>query len=354
MATAVKRKRKRSTKERNRKRSQVAEYRRTILLQATESLLNAQATGIEFPGGKHRESCRILLDQEDSVIATRRDNIDRARVEAKILHNLGSRGAPVPKLLATNHAHILIQQEILGSRLSYELNNSDSAHCERVLASTLSSLHAIHTAATESGLEQLVPTLGRNTSWIKGLLERPHVIGKYLKVPAPELPRRELINQLRIVEPLFIKWDSRPGNAIVTDQSEVFWFDWEHAGKRNRLDDMAWILGDEFVPDDADAEIRLLDEFIPKFSFPMDADVGHRYLMCYGCFHMVVRLGLILKHMRGSWWDLDYCIEQDKVGVTLLCAQRLAKRGARWAARCDLVEPLAPWFEKVSVKLESL
>jgi len=125
-------------------------------------------------------------------------------------------------------------------------------------------------------------------------------------------------------------------------------------GTRNRLDDMAWILGDEFLPDFPKAEQSLVERFIPKFADLLSVQQAHNYLMAYGTFHMVVRLGLILKHMDGEWWDQDYCIDGDKIGVTLLCAQRLCARGSRWSGNCELTKPLSGWFTKISHNLNSL
>ena len=69
---------------------------------------------------------------------------------------------------------------------------------------------------------------------------------------------------------------------------------------------------------------------------------------------MVVRLALILKHKRAEWWDLDHCIERDKVGVTLLCARRICRRAERWSGRSSLVAPLAPWFSAICQAIEGM
>jgi hypothetical protein len=156
------------------------------------------------------------------------------------------------------------------------------------------------------------------------------------------------------VEPHFIKWDARPGNALVGENNQVYWIDWEHAGKRNRLDDMAWILGDEYVPDWPELEDRLLAQYVPEFAGPMNDADAFEYLMAYGSFHMVVRLGLILKYMDGEWWNLEHCLAEDKVGVTLECAQRLCQRGGRWSARNPLTAPLSDWFRQIEPSIQAL
>ncbi|MGQ7844749.1 hypothetical protein ACUNV4_09740 [Granulosicoccus sp. 3-233] len=342
------------SKSRSRSKRESADYRRIALTRATESLLQKQVVGIEYPGGKSRESYRLLLECGSSVIATRRSSLQLARREVSTLGALNVHEAPVPRLLGTNHSQILIQEDLVGQRLSEALKGADADRYRQLIGAALTGLAAIQVAASAEGLESKVDALGDEDSWIHGLLHRPQVIGDYLKAPAPALDQAALTELLRIRQPRFIKWDSRPGNALVTDAGTVKWFDWEHAGKRNRLDDMAWVMGDEFLPDHPAAERSLIDQFLPLYADDLDEGEAYRYLMAYGSFHMVVRLGLILKHMTDGWWDLDKCIQEDKVGVTLECANALCRRGARWSAECELTAPLADWFAAAERKIAEL
>ena len=346
------------TKTRSKKKSQnkveSAAYRKIALSRATETLLNTQVVGVEYPGGKSRESYRMLLADGLSVIATRRTSLQLARREVSTLSALNLHDAPVPRLLGTNHSQILIQEELIGQRLSEALKDADAERYSELIDSALTSLVAIHEAASAEQLEGKVDALGEEEGWIHGLLRRPGVIGEYLDNPAPELDSATLTALLRIRQPRFIKWDARPGNALVTDTGVVKWFDWEHAGKRNRLDDMAWVMGDEYLPDHPEAERSLIDKFLPLFSDGADANVAYDYLMAYGSFHIVVRIGLILKYMTDGWWDIDKCIQEDKVGVSLECATRLCQRGARWSAECELTAPLSDWFVASERKIREL
>jgi len=330
------------------------QYRRMVLTRAAESLLGKRVDRVDYPGGKSRESIRLTMQDDTSVIATRRSNLTRARLEVRTLTSLNKHNAPVPRLLANNHSHVLIQEEVMGERLSSALKNANKEQYETLVAAALDSMASIHAAASQENLELFATKLGNQSQWIAGLVNRPAVIGEYLKVKAPELDLDSLITLLSVKQQRFIKWDSRPGNAIVEANGRIVWFDWEHAGTRNRLDDMAWILGDEFLPEFAETEASLIERFIPQFADAMSAKQAHDYLMAYGTFHMVVRLGLILKHMDGEWWDQDYCIDGDKIGVTLLCAQRLCERGGRWSGQCELTQPLASWFASIKLSLTSL
>ena len=58
--------------------------------------------------------------------------------------------------------------------------------------------------------------------------------------------------------PRFIKWDGRLGNAAARADSSVAWFDWEHCGARAWLDDVAWLLGDEYAGATTASEGHLL------------------------------------------------------------------------------------------------
>lgn len=345
---------KKTKKQKNSSRKDSSEYRGFALMHAARTLLDAEVCGVEFPGGKSRESILLLLEEGKRVIATRRSDISRARVEVGTLKALNKHNASVPELVADNYSHILIQEEIKGTRLSLAFKDADEKKYKKLCGAALKSLGKIHRAASTEELESLVSTLGVERQWIASLIGRPAIIGKSCGIPAPALDVPALVDLLSVKKPRFIKWDSRPGNAMVDDKGNVVWFDWEHAGNRNRMDDAAWVLGDEFLPDFPDAEKAVIEKYLPKFADGMSEQEAHDYLMAYGTFHMTIRLGLILRHMKGKWWDLDYCIAGDKVGITLLCAQRLCARGARWSKSCSLTQPLSQWFEDVNKYVETL
>jgi hypothetical protein len=315
-------------------------------------------TGMEFPGGRSRKSCRLLLADGRSVIATRRSD-RRAVTESEILRRLQEHAAPVPQWLAFD-GKLLIQEDLGGERLSQALAKASAAAIEQLLDAALTSLAAVQQAGSAAGLDEYLPRLGASEEWLIGLLRRPAVIGEHFGLPAPELRLDDLLDLLRIAQPRFIKWDARPGNAIVRPggdlaTSGVAWFDWEHCGARNRLDDLAWLLGDEFTPDLPLIEARLLERHLAAFADAKDSAQARTYLFAYGVFHMSVRLGLILSNKKDKpWWDWEYCLRGDKVGVTLEATQRTCRRASRWAAQTPLTEPLAPWFERLAERLAEL
>lgn len=318
-------------------------------------LLKARVLGMEFPGGRSRKSCRLFLKDGRSVIATLRSRNSRAATETLVLEKIGAQTRHVPSLLATDGNRLIIQEDLPGKRLSEALYQSSEEEVERLLDQSLSSLAEIHQAGSTMGLDQLSKKIGVSRTWLIGFLDRPAVIGSHLKNPPPRPGLSRLLTLLTSNKPRFIKWDARPGNAMVNNQNEVSWFDWEHSGARNRLDDVAWLLGDEFVPDHPQMEARLLERHLAHFADTEDKTQAREYLYSFGVFHSLVRLGLILKHKQDSdWWDLEKCIAGDKVGVTLPCAQRICLRASRWASYTPATAILGPWLGEISVQLESI
>ncbi|MEB4589958.1 phosphotransferase [Candidatus Thiothrix sp. Deng01] len=325
------------------------------IAQICQASMKQAPARVSFPGGRSRSSCQVTLADGQRIILSRRADA-RARQESDILNLLGSHQAAAPHLLATYQDDVLIQEEIIGQRLSLRLQQADAAASFSLLGGALGALAKIQQIASQAGLDNQLAVLGSDEAWLKTFLRQPFLIGNALKIPVSRrLDVRQLYIVLQCRTPRFVKWDSRPGNAMVTPHNRVVWFDWEHAGARNRLDDMAWLLGDEFTPDNPLVERELIKRFLPHFADDLNGQEAMRYLMAYGTFHLVVRLGLILKNKGDNdWWDPTYCLEQDKIGVTLECAQRLCSKGSRWAQTESLLQPLAGWFEKVSKELETL
>ncbi|MGV6858231.1 MAG: phosphotransferase family protein [bacterium] len=337
-----------------RKKSGKRKSQTRTLAQTTEHILKTQVKTQEFPGGKSRDSRRMILANGEQVIATRRENPAQMAREKRVLAALNKHEARVPRLLGHDHWRVLVQSELEGERLSQKFQGNSEEEYENIMAASLESLARIHQAGSADGLDKSLPPVGATKAWVKGLIQRPATIGKFFDI-RPKRPDLEGLEELlAIKKPRFVKWDSRPGNAMMGFDGQVSWFDWEHAATRNRLDDMAWIMGDEFVPDYPQAEARLIDKYLPLFADHMDADTARDYLMAYGTLHISVRLGLILKTKKdGEWWDPEYCIQGDKVGVTQEFATNLCKRGARWSAQTCYTESLSPWFENMEKLVNS-
>ena len=313
------------------------------LARLAEALLGRKVERIERPGGGRRQSCRLILDDGASVIATRRDGVAPAGLEVRVLRALGSKGVPVPAVLAAR-GDLLVQSHLDGPRLSEALDAAPPERVEALLDAAFASLARLHDAGSSLGLDATTPKRGHERPWIETLIDRPAAFSRLLGLTAPDLPRDGLLALFSVERPRFVKWDARPGNAILT-AGGVAWFDFEDCGSRNRLDDIAWLIGDEFTPDLPEVEARLLERHLPTFADGPTPDEARRYLYAYGAFHTLIRLGLILRRKDdGPWWDHAYCLSRDKPGVTHAAAMRLCRRGARWAAHVPELRPLAAWF----------
>jgi len=343
--------RKSSSNSRRRKRNRIDPE----INELAEKRLGSRIAKLQYPGGKSRRSCRAILKNGKSVIVSKRKTLKRSQLECQALENLSKSDMPVPRLLTSN-GRLFFQEDVGDLRLSESLRGSATSQQRlALLDSAVTGLSDIQNCATQAGLDSRVPLLGSDKAWRLEFAERPSAIGKYLGISTPEIDIEAVADTIAVRQPRFIKWDSRPGNALVDADNKVIWIDWEHCGARNRLDDLAWLLADEYVEDDVAAEDQLLDRHLDKFRDGLDADTAFEYLMTYGTLHMCVRLGLILDRKGDDeWWDEDYCLAGDKIGVTRKMAERQCRRAGRWAAKSGLLRGLSDWFEQAHMTIAKL
>lgn len=320
---------------------------------ACRELLNDDVERASYPTGLRTRSIRLHLKGQGSVIATQRKTPARAKLEVRVLEELGARGALVPKVLAFN-GQLLFQEDLGNRRLSTALKRANPAEGERLLDSALTSLAEAQATAQVAGLERFVVTLGEREDWRRAFVSHARELGEFLGSRAPALPVEKLVERLRVSKPSFIKWDSRPPNAIVLEDGKVAWIDWEHCGCRNRLDDLAWLFGDQTVPDWPDVEERLLDRHLPTFLDGMDPQDARDYLAVYGTFHMCIRLGKIVrKQNRRDLEDWGGVLSDGKVAAyALRDARKTSLRASRWAAKSPLTANLSPWLLEVAELFE--
>lgn len=317
-------------------------------LKTCQRLLGAAPSAWEAPGGQQRRSLRVHT-HDGPVIVTRRRRANRAALEIAVLQALHEHGAPVPRVLAAGGGW-LIQEDLGTRRLSAVLAGADAPDwLERAVAS----LAAVHEAGRRAGLARQVAPLGADPRWLgENVLAAPAKLGRLAGIAPAALDREKLGSALFPAVPCFIKWDARPGNAVARRDGRVAWFDWEHCGVRCALDDLAWLLGDEYAAIAPTEETAILDRHLSRFADGRSLDEARRYLHIFGTFHVCVRLGLILAHKgEGPWWDPALCLERDKIAVTKDAALGLCERGARWSAQAWETAPLAPWFREIAGKL---
>ena len=319
---------------------------------ACSNLIGFEADRIEYPGGASRCSVRAVAGKK-SYIVTRRKHAARASLEAGVLRELRAAGAPVPAVLAYD-GEWLIQQDAGARRLTSALGAPDVRSAGNWAAQALGGLLLCQRAAAKTKLSQRVAPIGVKPEWLTGLLSMPGRVAEQLGLPDPEIGAVITPGQLEPRRYSFVKWDARPGNALLGDDGGARWIDWEHCGARDALDDLAWLLCDEYMPDHAGLESALLKRFLPLFALhsnrsPEDALV---YLSRFGSLHTCMRLYLVLKHKgEGGWWSPEACERTDRVGVTAQAARRLCTRGARWSRRWPGGERMNKFFSDAGKRL---
>ena len=219
-------------------------------------ILGRRPDDIDDPAATQRKSVGAVVNGR-RVFVSFRDSDARAALEAMVLDTLHQRGAPVPALLGTS-GRWLIQESLGDVRLSRAFRGVTRREGVRLLDAALASLAEIHQIARSAGLAKQVYRIGDRPGWTDDLIATPQKIGAFLGVPPPPLETSGLRNRLAPGQPQFIKWDARPPNAMPRPDGTVAWFDWEHCGCRNPLDDVAWFLGDESIPDAPDIEEKLI------------------------------------------------------------------------------------------------
>lgn len=315
-------------------------------------LLGRAPDAIETPGGKSRDSVRVRF-AERSVIVTHRKHTQRSKLEALVLRVLSDSEAPVPRLLGWR-GDWLLQQDLGAQRLSEVLAAAEPEVVGDLLHQAITGLVHCQRIGTEKHLHKHLPRLGEADDWFDSLFSRAAAVGEALALPPPQLPVAALQPLLRLREARFIKWDARPGNAVVNAQGVVSWIDWEHCGCRNELDDLVWLLADEYTPTTAAVEERLLTTWLPALSLGWELAEARDYFYSYGVLHSLVRLHYILKHKGdGDWWSAEHCLAMDKVGVTREQALRQVLRMRRWALASVHLTGLVVWLDEVEATLHA-
>ena len=283
------------------------------------NLIGIEPDRIEYPGGKSRCSVRAV-GAAKSFVVTRRKHAARAALEAGVLSELHAAGAPVPAVLAFD-GEWLIQQDLGERRLSAALGAAD-VHCVgNWAARAAAGLLLCQRAAQKAALWQRVAPIGVTPEWLAELLSTPGRVAGQLGVPDPDIGAVIRPAQLTPRQFSFVKWDARPGNALLLDNGAddggAAWIDWEHCGARDALDDLAWLLCDEYMPD--------------------------------------MRLFLVLKHKgEGAWWNPEACERTDRIGVTAQAARRLCARGARWSGRWPGGAHMSKFFADADKRLRDM
>mgnify|MGYP001145942668 CR=1 FL=1 len=223
----------------------------------------------------------------------------------------------------------------------------------------INAIFAIQRSA-RTALENVpVPPLGAAPAWIDGLLDATHVLQGFDSDRVQHLDRETLRGILDHSPKQFLKWDCRAGNAAISDDGNLCWFDFEYCGMRHGAEDFAWLIGDESWPVDAKTMFGIVEACLRNDGHT-DVDSYMHYLAIYSTFHMLQRLALINAEVdRRGWRGMKKIIERDDVGRHPVFAAMLCRNAMYSASLSPLTAPLrrgfkraANWHDKQAVKLK--
>jgi hypothetical protein len=296
---------------------------------------------VDWPGGRSRKTFVVTFDDK-SYVVSKRNSEGRAKLEARILQQLGL-GGFTPVLLAQSGRWVA-QSFIPGVRLSEKLTiPSEAVDIARHAASSLACMQI---AACQAQLDTIVPEIGSRHGWVSEFLDVPSKMAEQHKWSLPDFDRAAIAAILSAPDKTFVKWDARPGNSVVkTGSTKPVWIDWEHAGRRVCADDLCWLICDEWFPSDLNVEEAAIAEFVRVYQNDFTFDF-ERYLRVFGVFHMFVRLSLILEQVQARGWQKrSDLLALDHIGSCPGLLRDLCNRGVRWADSLEETRPLAEIFE---------
>ncbi len=313
------------------------------LLDLLSNLLSVPVTLHDAPGGRDRKTLICKAGTRQFAVSQRK-SASRAQLEATVLQHLGPLGL-APNLVSRK-GNVIVQEFIVGSRLPVALARLSDDRKPGLMRRATDTLIEAQVAADAAGLSFLAPAIGVRSGWDRDLALAPTKLGQAMDL---DVPPHDFGNWLGMAEDAprrFVKWDARPGNAILRPDGSVCWIDWEHAGSRRPVDDLVWLFADEWAPDAPEAFKIALGRLADRHD-ANPADLQTQFT-AMAVAHSAMRLLLILQRKGdGPWWDHAACLRHDRVGVTPAHVRCVAERAARWAETVPGLEPLAPMLRRV-------
>lgn len=314
-----------------------------IDLESVSEKLGAKVDFVSAPGGRDRKTIVGLLDGRRVVVSKRRSEA-RAQLEADILRHLGPERL-APRLIKRAD-DVLVQEFVEGQRLPVRLHQLPAAHRGDLIRQSVETMIAAQSAGARAGLTDLVPEIGVRPGWTRDLAASPTRLLRALNLDAPSHDFGALLDSGETGRTCFIKWDARPGNFMVRPDGSVCLFDWEHAGRRRPIDDLAWFFADEWMPGVPDLARPSVAKMARARGLEPERE-WHRF-QAMAVAHSCIRLHLILTRKKeGDWWNFEACLQRDRVGVTAGQVRLVAERSARWAEGLAGLRPLAEALRRV-------
>lgn len=329
----------------------VGDSRRLEIEMLCDLVFGKNPERVAFPGGKKRAA--FIADMGDKAyVLAKRDDAGAAAIEGIVMKSLATTGF-APRMVAVKDCWV-VQEFVDGERLPIVLDRTAAENDKvELLRKALTSLALLHEHAHATNLKYRVPKIDPDEDWSQGTTHCPADISEMIGLAPPEFHGDRLERQFKDKNDDFIKGDARPGNAIVNDD-RIVWFDWEGCGTRNSIDDLVYLVADEWTSISAQSEQTLITEHLPSFARGRSIDHAYQYAMAYGVFHICSRLKRAIRYRRrdGQWCDRERSLLTDKIGVTEREVARMCDRAARWSREVPELATFPSWFEKVMQRLE--
>ena len=322
------------------------------LVECAESHFGEKVLHSSAPGGEGRASWRFEMES-GFVIATSRPNFRRTHLEAVALTKLAEYCDDTPRCLGVV-GDIMFQSDVGGRRLNQEIMKYDRRQRTDVAHEAIASIFRVQSAGRKSGLNRSMPHLGANHDWIRNLVDATSVLKSFSAGRSLDVDQEALCERITSPAVEFVKWDCRSGNAAISDNGRLRWFDFEYCGVRHGAEDVAWLIGDEAWPVQPQTmEEIVVSAFDRTNHYALDPYLD--YLSVYLTLHCVQRLKLILKEVnKRGWLSKTRIRKYDDAGVHPEFAAHICKVGAYFAQRVPLTRLIGLDFEDAEKVFEQV
>lgn len=302
---------------------------------------------VEKPGGPRRKTVVVRIG-EDCFVVSKRNSSSRARLEAAALDSFSGTGQ-VPRLVLQDKEWV-VQERIVGERLSLRMEMAEADGRRNLMIAASRGLISLQQAGTATALLEIAPRIGARPGWFEDFARLPTHLADRMGIVIDDYDGSLIAPSLQGETRVFVKWDARPGNALVTKNDKLVWFDWEHCGTGSPEDDLVWFFADEATPTDEPATRVAIAYAADVFGLE-HTKLETRFLR-KAVLHSIQRLLLILDRKgNGSWWSVREIMERDHVGVTPAHVRRLCVRATAWTRLLPEMQPLIPLFDGTLAKL---
>ncbi len=316
------------------------------------AFLGERVLRIAAPGGRSRGSFRAETASRSLIISVRPE-LRRNQREALVLERLSPRTDLCPAFIGFEDG-ILYQEAIAGQRLGEAIRAVEGAAKRALAAKTVRSLFELQEAGQADATLAALPPIGVSDNWLIGVAAGIAELATALALPPAPVDGSALIAAITVKPDRFIRWDGRSGNAIVSPEGRVRWFDFEFAACRHGAEDFAWLIGDETWPVEAATMFELVEENWPV-TRDQDRAAFMDYLALYTTMHAIQRLLLITREAKRRGWNATAkIIKRDLVGVRPDMAVRVAQVAQFCAQRHPLTQGFDATLKAAEARFQSL